>query len=555
MKRNISDLGNREYDLIIVGGGIYGATTAWEAATRGLSVALIDRGDFACATSSNSHKIVHGGIRYLQQVDIPRIRESIRELHILMKIAPHLVYPMPFVIPLYGHGIKGPEVFRIALQLQKMIGWDITGKFEKSQRSTGGQIISSRKCIELFPMINNKGLTGAGLWYDGQIYNTERLIISFLESAYGKGVCLANYVEMTDFMVSRNSVIGIYAHDKLTGKKIEIRSKMTINATGPWVDMILKRFTEKPIKLDRKFSSALNLVTKPFIKKFAVAIMSQHEDDETIVSKGGRMFVITPWHNCSLVGTSHQFFDGTPDDFKITKDDVVTFINEINQAIPTLKLRLDDVFSFHAGLLPQRKKQGSTSDVKVEKKYEIIDHEMRDGVSGLISVVGVKYTTARDVSRRVLDLVCKKLMKRKASITHSTPISGGNISDVHKTLASLLQNRPLGIEEDICRHLFFSYGSNMDRIIAIIENDRKRGRRISKNLPVIEAEIIHGLESEMAWTLEDVIFRRTELASLGNPGDEVILDVAEIAAKHHRWNRSQVYKEIDAVKERFAVLQ
>lgn len=555
MKRNVSALAEKEYDLIIIGGGIYGATAAWEAATRGLSVVLIDRGDFACATSSNSHKIVHGGIRYLQQVDIPRIRESIRELHILMKIAPHLVYPMPFLIPLYGHGINGPEVFRIALQLQRMIGWDITREFEKSQRSTGGQIISTGRCIELLPMINNKGLTGAGLWYDGQIYNTERLIISFLESAYSKGACLANYVEMTDFMVSKNSVIGIFALDKLSGKKIEIKSKMAINATGPWVDIILKKFTVKPITLQRKFSSALNLVTKPIVKKFAVAIMSQHEDDENIIRKGGRMFIITPWHNCSLVGTSHQFFDGIPDDFKITKEDVVTFLDEINQAIPTLKLRLDDVLSFHAGLLPQSRKQGSTSDVKVEKKYEIVDHEIRDGVSGLITVVGVKYTTARDVSKNVLDLVCKKLMKRKVSTTHSTPISGGNIRDVHKTLDSLLRNRPLGIEEDICKHLFFSYGSNTDRIIAIVEKDRERGRRVSKNLPVIEAEIIHSLESEMALRLEDVIFRRIELASLGNPGDEVLLNVAEITAKYHRWNRSQVYREIDAVKERFAVLQ
>lgn len=556
MKRDLNKLSNTEFDLLIIGGGIYGATTAWEAASRGLTVALIDKGDFACATSSNSHKIIHGGIRYLQHADIGRVLESIRELNILMKIAPHLVHPMAFMMPTYGHIVKGPEIFALALLLYKIVGFNANHKTGKLQNNIKGKIVSRDECVELFPGVNKTNLTGGGIWIDGQVYNTERLLMSFMESAYNKGACLANYVEMTEFIEASNSIIGINATDKLTGREYEIKSKIIANTSGPWVDTILSKYTSRPIKLNRKFSSALNLVTKPLVKGCGIAIKSKHEDDESIINKGGRMYILAPWHNCTLVGTSQKFYDGNPDEFKITEDDIKSFLDDINLACPSLSLRRDDVLSYHAGLLPQRRKQTGSVDVKVEKKYEIIDHEKQNEVKGLISVVGVKYTTARDVSKKVVDLVCKRLgLKGRASITHYTPISGGNIKDLRSSLDSLVKNKPLGLDGDICKHLFFSYGSRVDLIMAMIEKRRELGRRLTKNLPVIEAEIAYCLEYGMVCNLEDIIFRRTDLASLGNPSDEVLLRVAEMVSEYHKCGNSQIHKEVESVKRRFAVLQ
>ncbi len=555
MKRNLNNLTNRLYDVLIIGGGIYGATAAWEAASRGLKVALIDKGDFGCATSSNSHKIIHGGIRYLQHADIVRVRESIREFCILMKIAPHLIHPVTFMLPSYGHGARGPEIFMAALLLHKIIGCDIWHKLGGVGNVIKSKVVSKEKCLELFSGVTKSNLTGAGLWIDGQVYNTERLIISFLESAYLEGACLANYIEMTKFLETGNSVVGITAQDKLSGKELEIKSKMVVNAGGPWVDVVLSKYNSKPVILNKKFSFALNIVTKQVSKGCGVAIQSKHEDDEVIINKGGRMYIIAPWHNCSLIGTLQKFYGGDPDDFQVTENEISTFLNEINLSCPSLKIRRNDVLSYHAGLLPQRNEQNNSSAVKVEKKYEIIDHEKRSNVRGLISVVGVKYTTARDVSKKVVDLVCKKLgFKEKRSITHYTPISGGNIRNMKSTLDSLMTDNPFRLEEDICKHLFFSYGSNVNLIMSMIEKNPKLGQRVTKGLPVTEAEIAYSLKFGMTCKLEDIIFRRTDLASLGNPGDEVLQRVAEQCSQYHRWNTSQMNKEIETVKKRFTVL-
>ena len=552
MKRNLNQLSSRHHDLLIIGGGIYGATAAWEAASRNLSVALIDKGDFACATSSNSHKIIHGGLRYLQQADIVRIRESIKEYRILMKIAPHLVSPMPFLMPSYGHGIRGPEVFNVASKLYRIIGYDINHSEKGQINIPTGKVISKEECIKLFPGAKKDKLTGAGLWFDGQVYNTERLLMSFLETAYLKGACLANYIEMIKFIEADNSVSGVIATDKVSGKEIEIKAKVVVNTSGPWVDAVLDKFVAKPIHLRRKFALALNIVTKPIVQDYAVAVKSQHEDDATIIDKGGRMYVITPWHKCSLIGTSQKFFEGEPDGFKVTEGEISSFINEINLACPSFKLRRADVLSYHAGLLPQAEKQNESSDVKIEKRYEIVDHQERDNVKGLISVVGVKYTTARDVTKKVIDLACKKLgLNGNVSITHCTQISGGNINNLKVELSTFLQKRPFGLENDIYRHLFFTFGSKINLIMAIIKERRELGNRVTKNLPIIGAEIVYGLKYGMAMRLEDIIFRRTELATLGNPGDDVLLHVSKMASTYHKWSTSQIYKEIDEVKRLF----
>ena len=209
MERDPSKLQRNKYDLLVIGGGIYGACVTWDAALRGLSVALVEKGDFASATSANSLKIIHGGLRYLQHGDFKRMRESIRERRTLMEIAPHLVHPLPVLIPTFGHGMQGREVLSLALMINDLIGFDRNRLDDPEKHICRGRVISRRECLELLPGIHKKDLTGGAIFHDAQVYNSERLVLSFIRSAEKAGAELANYVEVTGFIQnsSRHSLV------------------------------------------------------------------------------------------------------------------------------------------------------------------------------------------------------------------------------------------------------------------------------------------------------------------------------------------------------------
>ena len=225
MVRDINALQEKEYDLVIIGGGIFGVCAAWDAALRGLSVAIVDKGDFCHATSANHFKMVHGGIRYLQHADIYRIRESSRERSVLLRIAPHMVKPLPIVVPTYGHGIQGKAFLGAGILLYDLLTCDRNRGLQNERKVPWGKLLSRAEVLKLFPGIKEKGLTGGAIFYDGQMYNPPRLALSFLRSAVNKGAGAANYVEVTGFIKSGNRVMGLKAQDSISGDQLEIRGK------------------------------------------------------------------------------------------------------------------------------------------------------------------------------------------------------------------------------------------------------------------------------------------------------------------------------------------
>ena len=201
MKRDIAALADREFDLVVVGAGVYGAATAWDASLRGLSVALIDKGDFGSGTSFNSLKTIHGGLRYLQHADFTRMRESVRERRNLMRIAPHLVHPLPFLVPTYrGSLLKTRTVMRAALFINDLVSWDRNELADRQKHLPAGKALTRDACLEMAPGIERDGLTGGVLWYDAQMYNSDRLTLSFVLSAAKEGAVVANYVEATELI-------------------------------------------------------------------------------------------------------------------------------------------------------------------------------------------------------------------------------------------------------------------------------------------------------------------------------------------------------------------
>ena len=558
MKRNLAALANTNFDVLIIGGGIYGVWTAWDAAQRGLSVALIEKGDFGSATSSNSLKIMHGGLRYLQHADFKRMRESVRERSILLRVAPHLVHSLPCLMPTYGHAMKGREALGIALLMNDVMSFDRNAQLDDPQKHIpGGRLVSASEVQRLVPEVETKNLTGGALWYDCQTYNTERLLFSILHSAANAGAEAANYVEAVGFIKEKDRITGVYAKDVLTGDQLEIRAKITINNSGPWVDRVLNLVNggHTPAGYPkRKFlpSKTMNLVVKrQLIPVYAVGVSSKFEfkDKDALISKGSRALFIVPWRNHSLVGTTHLPFEGDASNFKITEEDVHTFMNELNAAYPAAALKRADISFFYGGLLPMAPSNGHHGDVRLVKHYTLCDHRQEDGIEGLVTVVGVKYTTARGVAEKTIDLIFKKLGHQPPRCrTHETPVHGGDLRRFEEFVQRETSQRPHGLRVEILKPLVYNYGSAYREVLKYFGLDAEAVQSITPDSNTLRAEVLYNIREETAQKLADVIRRRTELGSAGYPGDEAVQACAAIMAAELGWDAAKIQNEIRDVK-------
>ncbi|NIR51196.1 glycerol-3-phosphate dehydrogenase/oxidase [candidate division KSB1 bacterium] len=551
MKRDLGLLGEKQFDVLVIGGGIYGVCAAWDAALRGLSVALIEKKDFGSATSSNSLKIIHGGLRYLQHADFKRMRESISERSTLMRIAPHLVHPLPCLMPTYGHAVKGREVMALALFINDLVGFDRNKGGDPQKSIPGGRIVSKSECRDLIPSVDEEGLTGAALWYDCQVYNAERMLISILHSAVEAGAVVANYVEMTRFTKSGERITGVQAKDAISGDTFEIRAQVIINNTGPWVNDILRRLNGRQVETNTKLSSAMNIVVRrQLFSKYAVGVWSKSNfaDSDAIISKGSRLYFITPWRNYSVIGTTHGHYKGEANEFQISEDDVGTFLSELNQALPTLHLKREDICLVYSGMLPVDARE-QTGDVKLLKQYQIIDHKVRDGLEGLLSVVGVKYTTARDVAQRTVDRAFEKMGKTPPRCrTSETPIYGGKIEKFQDFLGEQKRRSVNNLNGEQVERLVYNYGSEYSSVLKHAKEKMDLYQPVHETTPVLKAEVVHAARNEMAIKLADVVRRRTELGTAEFPGEEALESCASIMADELAWNRSKVQSEITDTK-------
>ena len=547
MERNLAALTTTEFDLIIIGGGIYGTVAAWDASLRGLKVALIEKSDFGGFTSSNSLKIIHGGLRYIQQGDVKRMRESIRERRILMKIAPHLVHPMPCIMPLYGHFGKGPEALRIALLINDIVGFDRNRLDDPQKRLPAGKILSRAECQRLVPGAREQNLTGGALWYDCQVYNSERLMISFLHSAAANGAKFANYVAAKGLVIRDGRVVGVKAQDTVSGDPLELWGRMVLNMSGAWANEVMQWLHPQPKPPRVKWSRAYNIITRKLVNDYAVGITGKHTvmEDGKLVAKGSKVFFIAPWRNYSLVGTIHDVYNDVPSAFAIRETEVVNFMQEINDAYPGAQLKRQDIRFFYGGILPMTRPDAKTGEVVLVKHYHLFDHQKADGIDGMVSVVGVKYTTARDVSVKAVDLVVKRLGKSNhGTQTESVPVFGGAIDRINDFLNQTIIAHKDSLPEPVIRQLVYNYGSVYPRILNYGEIEPNLLQPLA-NSAVLPAEIIYAAREEMVVHLADVVWRRTELGSGGNPGEPVLRAVADLLAKELGWSEQREREEIE----------
>jgi glycerol-3-phosphate dehydrogenase len=557
MLRKVSALAeNREYDLVVIGGGIFGICAAREAALRGLSVAIIERGDFCHATSASCFKMVHGGIRYLQHADWGRIRESSTERNTLLRLAPHLVQPLPITIPTYGHGFEGKEVLCAALSAYGLITLDRNRGIKDSvKRIPLGYLLSKEKCLRQFPGLKSEGLTGAVVIYDGQMYSPSRLALSFLRSATEAGAMAANYVEVTGFLQSNiGKVFGVTTRDVLSGETFEVRARIVLNASGPWAERLLIRSMGLCLQPPGTYSrDAYFVVGKRLTGNSAIAVKAKTRDPDAILSRQGRHLFLVPWRNYTLVGVWHKVYKGHPEACTVSEQEIQEFIDEINYAYPALTLNRDDVLLQDSGLVLFGDNEPGAVHLSYGKRSRLVDHFRDHGIQGLITLIGVRYTTARGEASKAVDLVINKLgptARHKQSF--GRPVFGGDIDSFEEFMQHGLRHPPRGLGIDATRALLHNYGSQHGGVLKYADENPEWIATLGMST-VTKAEVVHAVREEMAQKLEDVVFRRTELGTAGYPGREAIADCAHLMASELGWDTQRLADEVQQVDRSFAL--
>ena len=546
MKRDPQLLKNKEFDVIIVGAGIYGAFAAWDAAMRGLKVALIDKGDFGSATSSNSLKIIHGGLRYLQHMDFIRMRESIRERRNMMAMAPHLAHPMPCVMGTYGHMVKGPEAMRVALLLNDLVSWDRNRIKDKQKHLPAGKIISRKKLLEKVPYIEQERLNGGAVWYDGIMSNSERLLLSVVRAAEEQGAVVLNYAQADEFLIENHSVTGVQITDQANQESFTVRTRTVLNTAGPWVNNLIKTLPGGDDVIN--YSTAMNLIIDRQFSDYAfgASTKSTFSDDDAFIKRGSRLLFIVPWNGKSMVGTAHKPFSGDPETFRPSNEDVSEFLEEVNSALPGADISMQEVIRVLYGLLPMASVHENSGDVQLEKHYRIIDHAQENGLQNIYSLVSVKYTTARDVAEKAIDKIAGQLNNHELSKTSTRRVWGG---DLDNYVDFMSKTDGHDVQETVINHLKKEYGSRYKEVMELHHPNNEQLQPLAPDTQVTAAEILYAVRYEMALHLADILLRRTALAATECPQDDVIKRAADIAGKELGWTEKIRQQEINQVKE------
>ena len=479
-------------DLLVVGGGITGAGIARDAALRGFRTALVDKGDFGGATSSRSSRLIHGGLRYLEHGDFGLVFEGAHERRVLLRIAPHLVRPLPFLFPVYG-GARVP-----AWKLEAgMWLYDALAAFRNVHLH---RWLGRKRVARLEPGLRTKGLQGAALYYDAQADDV-RLVLATMRSAAQAGALVANYADATSLLKSDGRVRGATVRDALSGRTYTVRALVVVNATGPWVDAMRRRDDPDAQPLLRLTKGAHVAVPRARIGHTHAVTLTSPID--------GRVMFVLPWGDLSYIGTTDTDETVSPENVRASGSDVVYLLRSINALFPDARLTPRDVISTWAGLRPLLAPERARSASDVSREHRIVEDP-----SGMVTIAGGKLTTYRRMARDTVDRVAKRLhgldgrpLPPRAA-TDRLPLPGGESADLEVLVEAL---RARGVPNVQAQHLIRNYGSESAAVLNLVDRDRALGEPIIAGRPEVWAEVEHAVEREMAARLTDVLIRRLHL--------------------------------------------
>jgi glycerol-3-phosphate dehydrogenase len=534
MIRDLSRLASARVEALVVGGGVYGLATAWDLASRGVAVALVERGDFGAATSFNSLKTVHGGIRSLQHGAFGEMREFVRERRAFAAIAPHLVRPLPFIVPTYRHPVRNRLAMGLFFAAYDRLSAGRNRGIDPSRTLPPSRTVGRAECLRLNPAIDPAGVAGGAIWHDYQLHSPERFALALLRSAVEAGAVAANYVEADGLLLGDGRVRGARLTDRLTGASLDIEAPVVVNAAGPWAWRLLERTAAVPASpAPPRFSLAMNVVVDRPAPAFGLGGMAH-----------GRFLFMVPWRDRAIVGTSHDEQPGTaaPDGPPGVDAGLLhAFLRDASTAFPGARLTPEAVTLVHRGLLPAGVRPGTLM------KRSIVHDHRADGVAGLFSVVGVRYTTARATAERAADGAIAALGRRCGPSRSATqPLAGGAIPNVarYEREQAAACDWPAGA----VTRLIAAHGTHYTEVVEIARYAPDLRNPLSATCDVTGAEIVHAARHEMAVHLTDALLRRTNAGAGGHPGAEAVARAADLMAAECHWPPTRRADEIAAVE-------
>jgi glycerol-3-phosphate dehydrogenase len=522
----LSSMAAEPVDLLVIGGGITGAGIARDAALRGFRIALVDKEDFGSGTSSHSSRLIHGGIRYLEQRNLRLVVEASRERRVLLRIAPHLVRPLPFLFPVYRGGRVPAWKLRAGMWL-----YDALAAFRNVKTH---RWLNPKQVRRAEPALKDRGLTGAALYWDAQT-DDARLVLATMRSAARAGALVANYAEVTSLLKPDGRVRGAVVRDVLSGESRTVRALVVVNAGGPWVDVLRRMDDPMAPPLLRPTKGAHVAVPRRRIgHERAITLFSQID---------GRVMFVLPWGELSYIGTTDTDADASPDGVRVTADDVTYLLRSANAAFPDAHLGPSDVVSVWAGLRPLLRQDPAAAPSQVSREHRVVE-----SAQGLITIAGGKLTTYRVMARDVVDRVAARLHQLDGRPvaprppTDRLPLPGGEAAE----LGVLIEGaRARGVPEATARHLVASYGSETPAILNLVDRDRGLGEGIVPGRPEIWAEVTHAVEREMALRIQDVLVRRLHLFyEYAEQATAVVTPVAQRMKKLLGWDEVREAEEL-----------
>jgi glycerol-3-phosphate dehydrogenase len=539
--QNLAALDSERFDVLVIGGGVTGAGVALDAVARGYKVALVEKADFASGTSSKSTKLVHGGIRYLPNFDFPLVHEALTERGILLQIAPFLVQPVGFVLPIYegdrhpvGLPMTTPRGIGLGFILDMGLWlYDILAGRRNVKRH---RHLNREKVLELAPALVPEGLKEGFIYYDAQT-NDARLTIALIRTAAQYGAVIANYAEVTSFVTEQGKVCGAHVCDRLNDQALTVRARYVVNATGIFSEEVETLSGEEP-QVHIEPSKGVHLVlSREAVKLGDSAIVLPETDDR-------RILFIVPWKSRAIFGTTDTG-SGDPNHPVATQKEVAYLLAHLNRYL-SVHLTEEDIISTYAGYRPLvRPGRGSKhSSAKLSRTHAVLE-----GPSGLVSVVGGKMTTYRRMAQDTVDVLSSRDGSTLFHPTQNLPLYGSSGWPAMQRDAEK-KGSVLGLSSQILTHLGKSYGSEAMKVLKLIEDDASLAQLLIDDLPYIRAEVVHACRQEMAMTPYDVLARRTSITLEDRRRGLGVLDeVAELMAKEHNWSPEQQKTMIDAYRD------
>jgi len=510
VKRDFKKLAGQHFDVLVCGGGIYGAWTAYDAALRGLKVAIVDQNDWASGTSSASSKLIHGGLRYLESLDFKLVKKALREREMLKKAAPHRIWPLRFGVPVFKDSRLNSLRLKIGLMLYDFLAGTLGSG--QAHRHFNRSAFSER-----FPCLNSALLTDGFTYADAQT-DDARLVLELIDGALSAGAVCVNYCKASDFIEEKGRVSGAKIHDKVDGETAVVYARQIVNATGQWT-------AESGCRLTK----GIHLILPKALGDEALLLTAKSD---------GRVFFMIPWYGLTLLGTTDTDYTGDVDQVWVEPDEVDYLLIEANRVLKVNWTEVD-IIGRYAGLRVLKQSSKATPS-SVSR-----DWELKVAANGLLTSIGGKITSAREDAAQIVNTLCQNLGINASCKTKGRPFPWLPDQDYRQWSDTVLvEAAKLGIDNESAQWLIRRHAKRVPLIFQLIEQDAALAKRITPTLPFIVADLVFCAGHEMVVHLDDLLRRRIPLLILAKLTSADLQNLTEIAAKILGWDEVALTTEL-----------